>query len=137
MTISCGALSDLRHCQKTEQSKIALKTEELKYRGKEIEANEKLARASLDYQAKLQTDKPQQHRDTIKVYAICGFVILALVLSFIAYLVINGHSAFVEKLMDKVAYVIVSAISFLAGRITKKKNSSSKSDDISDAHVVE
>lgn len=117
----------------TEQMKIAQKAEELKLKSKEVEVNERLAKTSMEYQFKLEEKKPKEHRYTTIMYALCGFAFLALFLWFLAYLVVNGKDAFATEFLKWISYLIVSFLSFLAGRVTKK----SKSDDsIKDAEII-
>jgi cation transport ATPase len=123
---------------KLEHSKVNLKAEELKIKAKEIDANERLAKASMEFQFKLQEKAPKQHKETTIVYASCISGILIIFLGFLGYMVTHGQLEFVKELLGWLGYLFALFIGFLGGRATKpqkKEDSSDKS--ISDAEVIE
>jgi hypothetical protein len=123
---------------KTEQQRVSYKVEELKIRSKEIDSNERLAKVSMEYQFKVLEKKPKQHKETTITYAICVGFLLLIFLGFLGYMVTNGYTAFVEKFLGWISYLIVSILGYFAGRLSKSGNQKNNGpDNMSEAHIVE
>lgn len=123
---------------KLEHSKVNLKAEELKIKAREIDANERLAKASMEFQFKLQEKAPKQHKETTIVYASCIAGILIIFLGFLGYMATNGQLEFVKELLGWLGYVFALFIGFLGGKETEKNKKKRPPDDsVTDAEVVE
>jgi hypothetical protein len=121
---------------KLEHSKVNLKAEELKLKAKEIEANERLAKTSMEFQFRLEEKAPKQHKETTIVYTLCIGGLVAIFLGFIGYLVINDKEEFVEEFLKWISYLVVSILSFFAGRASKKGSEKKDGEETPSAEVI-
>lgn len=122
----------------TQKLKTQNEAKELEIRLKEMELNAKLAEQSMTYQNEYLRRRPHEHRKSLT--RICYILIgLALVFfAFLGFLLYMGHKEFAEKFLSGLSYVVVSVLSFFAGK--RKSNSSgskTESDNTTDADVIQ
>jgi hypothetical protein len=97
---------------------------EQEVRIKEIEATTKLAEQSLGLQRDLLTKQPQEFRKSIITMASIAFAFLLVILSFLAYLIVNGQKEFAYKFCGGIGYIVTTAMGYFFGKRSGKKENS-------------
>lgn len=122
---------------KTEQAKIAYKTEELKLKNKSIDSNVRLAEKDIECQYQLLKQKPKEHRQTMIVYALCIGGLATLFLGFLFFLVMYDKVSFALEFLKWVGYILGLLLSFFAGRLSAKSKTTKKAEGTTEADVIE
>lgn len=101
---------------------LLIEAEEFKLRQKELELSARQSDKALDYQAKYFERLPSENRKTItRIGWIVGLAMVA-ILAFVTFWLYIGQEEFAQKFLGLMGYVATTALGFLGGRYTKKKD---------------
>lgn len=106
---------------------------ELEHKGAQIEelriqSNERLAMKSMEFQARDIKARPGEMRKHLLLLATIIFFFALLFTGLIIYLLHTGKDEFAYNLLKAISYIVVSVLSFFAGRKTKKTVNNNESE---------
>ncbi|MCG9900081.1 MAG: hypothetical protein MH132_08785 [Hydrotalea sp.] len=119
-----------------QEAELITKSQELKVREKEIEANTKLAEKQMTLQAELLKNQPGEYRKNFVTlgYFVVGIILIIVV--FLGFCLYLGKEDFASKIFGYLMYGIVGIASYYFGRKSKDNKQNTKSGDIDEAEVI-
>ncbi len=121
---------------KTQHQSTINEAENLKLRHKEADNQARYAENLLKHQAEHIKSIPTENRKTITRIAVIIGVLLCIGLGFITLWIYLGQADFAKEFMAKASYVILSAISFWAGRKSVSSKKEENTNEPEEAKVV-